>query len=102
MLCKIHVPSAQSRFFGDHRAPAEEMKGWVSRFHGIEYRQDVALCQYGIHVEGFALYPFLLSLGGHRAIRKMCEPGLTVRYGRKIRGYGSAYPKNPEIGHTYA
>ena len=30
MLCKIHVPSAQSRFFEDHRAPAEEMKGWPS------------------------------------------------------------------------
>ena len=37
------------------------------------------------------------GFGGHRAGGKMREPDLMARYGRKIWGYGRAYPKYQKL-----
>ena len=50
---------------------------------------------------GICAVALFVGLGGHRASGKMREPDLMVRHGRKIWGYGRAYPKTPKIGHTY-
>jgi hypothetical protein len=58
-------------------------------------------CQHSPNERDLRCTPFT-EPGGPPAIRKMCEQSPKVPHGQKIRGYGGAYPKNPEIGNTYA